>query len=362
MRANRSTPEAVDSRLLTWAAVLRAKGFHPLFRAWWLLRPRKLQGTPAVLEWTLPTCAEAESIYLDFHQNYRAFESWHLQQRRAALKVSMQESSKLAFRSILSKPSVVMDSLLTRQSATLLSVAPGTFTVTLDRDLELPSGCSATLDDVPAVVPRLDSGQFQIDCDLLLCPGQVLTVASHLTTTDEMLDAVGTFWQSRWSRYEQVPPDQWSRILRFTAVYLQPLPFELPQLSVPLWDSVVARFQPHAARGPDSFDRLDLRRMPQVFKHGLLEGLSKIEAGADWPKQLCLGIGHCLPKHLQAAVVNDYRPIIVFSMIYRAWASVRSRGILQALAQFAGPRMCGFLEHREAGDLWFISFDRGMSC
>ena len=99
--------------------------------------------------------------------------------------------------------------------------------------------------------------------------------------------------------------------MAFIRAHMSPLPFTLPELTVDAWDRVNGRYQTHAARGPDAFDALDLKRMPAEFKCSLVRLLQMVESGSSWPSQLTLGLGHCLPKHQEAICVNEFRPIVV---------------------------------------------------
>ena len=353
-RAASPAPTAAEFRLQTWHSVLRARGFQGSFASWWLVRPHRLQGVIDHIPQCLPSLAILEDIYQDYRVNYRAFESWNLRNRQAVLQVAIQENTRMAFQRVVGKPTVSMDFLTHRQTATIMSVAPGNFEVTTDSDVLVPTDCICKLDDVPAVVTRTGSARYHIESDLLLCPGQELCVIQHYTSTAEKLSAVMDFWQKRWQRHANVPPEQWARIVQFTAAHLTSLPFCLGPLTLSEWDRAVTRFAPRAARGPDSFDRLDLVRMPQPFRLALIDLLNRVEAGLPWPQQLCLGLGHCLPKTPMASAVGDFRPIIIFSQVYRAWASCRSTAMLATLAECAGPRMKGFLASREAGDVWFM--------
>ena len=305
-RAASSLATAVEFRLQTWHSILRARGFQMSFVDWWAVRPYKLQGVIECIPQCLPRLTELEDIYTDFRVNYRAFEAWNLRNRREVLKVAVQESARLAFQRVVGKTQVSMDFLTHCQKATLTSVAAGTFEVTTDVDVQVSTDCVCKLDDVPAIVRRVGAACYVIDSDLLLCPGQELSVFTHYTSTEEKLAAVLDFWTTRWQRHAAVPPEQWSRIMQFVSAHLTPLPFSLPPLSVSVWDRAVARFAPRAARGPDSYDRLDLIRMPSSFRHALVDLLTRIEAGTPWPQQLCLGRGHCLPKHAAASEVGTF--------------------------------------------------------
>ena len=263
----------------------------------------------------------------------------------------MKESLGKAFKAVACKPQMSLEHLERRVTATAARVDPDSHEVHLDVDVPCTDNCVHRLDGVPAMVTRLASGRYRVVSDLLLCPGQELVVSDWLTDPKDILAEVHRFWSARWNRHAEVPASHWTRVLQFIEAYMDPLPFEHCPLTVAQWDLANQRYKAHAARGPDSFDHLDLRRMPVDFKSELVAMLNGVEGGAEWPAQLLLGTGHCLPKHVLAAQINEYRPIIVYSVIYRSWASWRSTGFLKTLSRCCGPRIKGFLNHREAGDI-----------
>ena len=82
LRAARSSPEAVDYRLSIWSSICNASGFAPSFPAWWRSRLHRLQGSSLLWPAYLPSLATLECLFADFRVNYRAYESWHLQQQK----------------------------------------------------------------------------------------------------------------------------------------------------------------------------------------------------------------------------------------------------------------------------------------
>ena len=355
LRADRTSPEAVEYRLLTWASIRNSSGFSGGFPVWWTFRPIRLQGVVSQLPVHLPTRVQLEDMFLDFRANYRSFESWHLQNRRQVLRQAYTESVGKAFKEVAGKPPLCIDHFEQHSSATVLTVEAGSSLVRLDKPLEVSERATFTLDDVPAVVTLVGDCQYRIESDLLICPGQILQSRSFITDSMQMLEAVRAFWIERWHKHIDVPEAQWARIFQFVQAHLSPLPFGSPPLTVVSWDSVNLRYQAHAARGPDSFDHLDLRRMPVSFKEAIVSLFNAIDAGLEWPQQLLLGLGHCLHKHSLSATIAEFRPIIVYSVLYRSWASWRSSSLLSLLGKHAGPRMKGFLAHCEAADIWFLA-------
>ena len=266
LRLGRTTPEAVDYRLSTWASIRSAPGFAPTFPAWWSCRLHRVQGAPLLWPGGLPSLELMECIFVDFRSNYRAYESWHVQNNRAVAKESMKESLGKAFKAVVGKPKTALDHLEKRSVATVVAINPRTHVATLDTDVPDTVNCVYHLDGVPALIDKVSPCHFHIRSDLLLCPGQELQVSEWLTEPAAILEEVHLFWSKRWNKHAGVPPSHWERVIQFVDAHLAPLPFEEKTLTVAQWDLANSRYQAHAARGPDSFDHLDLRRMPVDFK------------------------------------------------------------------------------------------------
>lgn len=72
--------------------------------------------------------------------------------------------------------------------------------------------------------------------------------------------------------------------------------------------------------GPDGITRKDLISMPVAAQQAIVDSLNDIEGGSQWPVTCLLGLITSLEKHDRAKTVCDYRPICIFSLLYRCWA------------------------------------------
>ena len=154
------------------------------------------------------------------------------------------------------------------------------------------------------------------------------------------------------SKHADLPQEAWKRIFGFVKAYVPKGAINLPRLQLSQWDNTLNKFKAHAARGPDGYGRLDLINMPPQLKQAHLDLLHRIEHGEQWPQQLLSGHAHGLAKCVEAEEVSQYRPIIILSMIYRTWSSIRARQGLQQLEQLMDCPAFGFLPTREAQEIW----------
>ena len=122
-----------------------------------------------------------------------------------------------------------------------------------------------------------------------------------------------------------------------------------------MWRCAVQQFRPKAARGPDGFSRCDLRHMPDSFTWELLEMFRHLETtDMEWPRQLRTGLVIATAKCKDAHEEQQYRPITLFSMLFRSWAKLRTKQMLQQLSQVMPAEALGFLPHRETTEIWLL--------
>ena len=87
--------------------------------------------------------------------------------------------------------------------------------------------------------------------------------------------------------------------------------------------------------------------MPEVFQENLVQQMNHWETIGEFPAALCTGFVHPLPKRDDSVQVGDFRPVIIYSMIYRSWASLRAKQILEMLSQCAGHHQFVFLQTKK---------------
>eukprot|EP00435_Cladocopium_sp_Y103_P060150 s1104_g21.t3 len=140
---------------------------------------------------------------------------------------------------------------------------------------------------------------------------------------------------------------------RFVAAYMPKIPLILPPLTLEMWTTALRRFRPNAARGADGWARKDLMNMSPFHMTQLLQLLTAIEQNQDaWPAQLLEGLVIAIAKRDDAHRPNEFRPIVLLSLIYRCWASLRSRQMLSQLEPYIHSDAHGFLPTREPGQTW----------
>ena len=147
------------------------------------------------------------------------------------------------------------------------------------------------------------------DTDLLLVPGMLIEVASTTASIPMIHDSLLALWRSRWQKLSEVSDPTWSRVLGFARSHLPCLPPKRHPLTVDLLQNTMTTGQGLRTRGPDGWDRQDLRVLPRCYWADIVQLLHQIEGGACWPDQWTFGIVTSLAKKSSPIGVVDYRPI-----------------------------------------------------
>jgi len=86
----------------------------------------------------------------------------------------------------------------------------------------------------------------------------------------------------------------------------------------------------------------------------LVDILNQCEREEYWPKVWRTGFVHSLEKKEGASKVNEFRPVIIYSVIYRSWGSLRSKRFLQFLSKLVDEKQLGFMPGKEVAEIWML--------
>ena len=353
-RAGKETAEAVEYRASLWSAIRKAKGFEGGFVLWWEQRPTQFSGLPMEFPQDPPDTALAEAFFHDFQINYRNFESWHTRQRKHVLALQYEQFATKIFEVTRKEPKGGVSYLRKDTATTILAsdAHAGQVHVDLHHELSLPA--SLCVADVTLPIGSQDGQVLTTEGEWLLQLGEAAEIQEHAVTPHQIQQQLENFWKKRWLRDPLPSATDWDRILRFAKAYLPPGKLDHCPITSEAWTDINKRYSPHAARGPDGLSHRDLQRMGNPFKDELVAILNECESRASWPEVLRVGFVHSLQKKPDACKVNEFRPVIIYSTVYRSWGSLRARRFLRYLSTRVDEKQLGFMEGREAAELWLL--------
>ena len=354
VRANKTTGEAQIYRANLWKAIRRASGFAMSFSDWWHQRPIRLQGSPLHLSPLVPSLLHLEAIWEDFHSNYRKLESWHVRRRRELLTAHMEANHNRLFQHIKPPAKHALTHLQECHSANVIGVSEDGQQIQVDTVLPQSSQVHYQIDDRPATLQFETEDQARIDYDGLCEVGSDVLATVHYSTFADIDTKLRSFWEKRWIR-DCPSESDWERILSFTSAYLPRIPEGNMPLDVESWTEINKRYTARSARGPDGVSRRDLQCMPLVFKEALVSLLQQCEQQTDWPESLTTGFVYPLPKRADSQSPGDFRPVIIYSMVYRSWSSHRARRLLRQLQHLTSSRQFGFMPETDAAEMWLMA-------
>ena len=257
-----------------------------------------------------------------------------------------------------------VDLLTTHAEYAILATEPNQNLVHLDGTPD-PRGHSLwTLEGALVQLNDKGDGTFQLQADPFPGEGAVLEHVQTLSSSADIHREFVSAWKKRWQTQAAVDPATWSRILRFTEAFLPQFDISLPPLDLQSWQRAVRRFKPRAARGPCGWSKDDLINLSPSRTAELLQLLTQVEQGTlGWPSPLLVGFVCSLSKDNGKQDVQGFRPIVLYSIIYRCWAGLRSRQVLRALKKHLPPGLLGFVPGKEPAELWYaIQMQIEVSC
>eukprot|EP00438_Fugacium_kawagutii_P032420 Skav234923 [mRNA] locus=scaffold840:956698:961575:+ [translate_table: standard] len=354
--AGKQTPEALCYRLELWTSIRGARGFRHSFAHWWThLRTVRPPDCPFHLPSGPPSVSVAQAIFCCFRQCFERFEQWRLRQRSALLRARYDHSLAALYQDLKPVQRNCLDFVIESVDHSVLAVDQDSSQVHLASMVTDSVGSTWTWDGDPIQVSLVNECTLQVtDLSPDMDHGHILTQRMAITETQGLHERLLSYWKDLWCSYTAVPEEVWQRITGFFTAYMPRLDFDLSPISLPQWRAALRRFGPRAARGVDGISHRDLLALPDAWTSRLLDLLNQVENGGDWPQCVLYGVVNLLAKDQFPSSIDRYRPVVVFSVIYRTWSSLRSKQLIACLARFLDCDTYGFVPGREAQQLWLM--------
>eukprot|EP00435_Cladocopium_sp_Y103_P012744 s1175_g3.t1 len=332
-----------------WQSILSASGFSPDFPRWWTM-----SCSQNALPVAMPDQETAREICNVFHRCLQSFEKSLNCQRTAAAKQRRIDDPMVIFRDLKNPSPQPVQMLLNQPKAAISHVDPEDNSIELHREQDWDSEVS--LQTPAGVIPivHAEPDKLWIQDVATLEVGQQVHQEQYVGELTQLFEQFGQEWSRRWDRHVNTDPCRWDDVVSFAeSVLPRPPPMECHPITVEEWDQAVRKKSKKSATGPDGISRVDLLNWPLEAKQAFLRLFERIESGEPWPRQLVTGFVVALEKTPNAATVNQYRPITLFSLCYRLWGSIRAKQILLHLQPFAPSTCTGNLPGRHSAQVWF---------
>ena len=346
-----------------WCSIRHSTGFPGGFCAWWTQHAFPKYGGPATLPVGPPSHEECCILFQGVNEEVRTFGIRLQTDRLKHAKQIRQHDLQYVFQDCAKPIPKKVDVLVHTQEATIQEATA--------RSVTLEAPCPFRLDQ-----PLVCNGhKFEITSmqdnvietsDLPTCAtGDIIRQSVVTTQVSDILDAFREAWSKRWEKAHHLLPNQWDDIAAFIDRHARPLTWNFPEWTCDRFVRVISGKKKTAAVGPDGVTRNDLLNIPSQAQEACMQVLTHAEATTQWPRQIATGIVSLLEKHSSASTVADYRPIVVYPILYRAWSTFRAKQLLRNLASVAPSGLRGGMPHQEARTIWYelgIELESSHSC
>ena len=204
------------------------------------------------------------------------------------------------------------------------------------------------------LVLECPSGKLWLQHMPPLQEGDSIAQSSPVTDLEEIYAAFQKEWMARWDRHRNTPDTKWEPIVDFVQhVFPDPPQMQYTPITFDTWQDAVRKKKACAAIGPDGVSKQDLLALPRSHVEPILAILQAVETGTSaWPAQVVTGHVHALEKIPGAWRASQYRPLTVFSIVYRTWSSIRARETLAFLGKYVPDLITGNVPGKSCTDLW----------
>lgn len=334
-----------------WSAIRHSTGFDGGFCFWWTRSVQPQYGGPVHLPLSPPTFEECCQIFHGVNETTKAFGLRLQQSRLQQAKHVRQHDLQYVFRDCSKPPPKKVDVLVSSTEAEIQAVQHQA--ITLTQPVPFRVGIPLVCNGSEAIPTACQGTSLTTDVPVIGSPGDALRQSVVTAKVDDILEAFREAWTARWQKAHHLNPSQWTDIASFVARVANPMDWNFPEWSLERFVHIIKRKKSRAAVGPDGVTRHDLLTVPPTVQAACLQVLQHAETTAQWPRQLATGIVSLLEKHPQASTVADYRPIVIYPLLYRVWSTYRARQLLRNLTRVAPSGLRGGMPNQEARTIWY---------
>ena len=177
---------------------------------------------------------------------------------------------------------------------------------------------------------------------------QTTMVGSHKELSQQFL----AVWKERWMRHADVPAERWQTILQFAQAHLPRGHFHWATMDSGDLQNAIRSKHRKTSSGLDGVSLLDLRCMPATALQAFCDIFTQAEHTGRWPAQLVEGKVVSLAKVSSPSGPSDFRPITIFSILYRCWSSFHAHRALRCLDEVLPDTLFGSRPGHHATQIW----------
>ena len=336
----------------SWGAILRAKGFFPDFPTWWEHCQFRTSQAPEHCPVAPPSATIAMALFDSVSMATRHFEAQLSKQSRRYAKLRRESNANLVFSDVKSPVAPGVDILLQPIRATVEEVVPDEGKIVLDQSCAFQAEGKIICDGRALDLIHHEADALWVSDVSQVSPGAQISQSRFVGTPDELAKQFLAAWRERWQRHADVPADRWQTIIQFAVNHLPRGQADWTPMTVADLARVIKAKKARTSSGFDGVTLQDLRCMPESVLQAFCDLFSTAESTGHWPNQLVDGRVISLAKVSSPSSPSDFRPITVFSLLYRCWSSFHARKALQHLDPILPDTLFGSRQGCYAAQVW----------
>ena len=349
-KVKQPSPEHLEHRRQLWKSICNSPGFAPSFVEWWITRP-KIHHQAAVVSLLPPNSSMATLIFDDLEVNVRDLED-RLRKAQPCSKGSLGPPIAKLYKAVRRDAPMQVDVLFQLKQSNIIEVRPDDVSIVVDPPQpwqeEEPLVIQGT--SFQPIVATPD--QIWLDNVDGIQPGQAVVQTKGIGKLETVFQHFIEYWAKFWCTHSDVPVSQWEDVLAFAR-------HKLPHSSAPpltftpgLVRAAIKAKKNAAAIGLDGVSKHDLVSLTPNQMQEVVHLYQRAGHTGQWPQQVLEGVVKSLAKKETPLDVPDYRPIIVFPLLYRTWSSIASKYWLHQLDAILAKTLCGNRNGYQAATLW----------
>ncbi len=336
-----------------WDSICRSSGFPGGFCRWWECEGSSLVAQPISISYCIPSLQEAELIYQAVQRYVKSFEQKLIRERVKNAKQKRLNDLRYVFKDCQRDQPKKVDILIDSRHCEVTEIIPEDSAIVVEPSIDILSDVPICHNGRPFEVIHAEADCIWVDDHSAFSVGDSIRQTKVLSDVPSIFEAFRKEWEPRWNRVTKILPSQWTQITDFARKCLPKTPWTFRSWDPSSFQGAVRGKKRNAATGPDGVSRDDLLALPQSVHERIIGMYKEIEESNKWPTQLTVGIVSSLEKKPDAFQTVDYRPIVVFPLLYRVWASFRAKDFLQSFVAIVPDGVKGGIPSRQAKSIWY---------
>ena len=349
---------AVDEQQLhgcmLWRSVVTATGFHGSFSEWWTSRRCIGLQDPGFVPEHPPSADVACMLCEAFLGEVRALERSLHAAKSAARSSAHHRHANLIYQDTKRPMPEPVTSLLITKRSRVTEIRPDDSAVILDSPAQFDEQVPVMVDTAPASIIHMAEDTLYLTDVSKAQVGHQVTQTQPLGALDEVFKAFHEQWKQRWCRHDDIPHSHWDRLVAFARAHVPAQTMSQVTITPDLLRAEVAAKKSRAATGLDGVSRSDVMQGDPCLLQSICSLYDRAGRDGEWPIQTVTGSVASLAKREGASSTQDYRPITIFSMVYRAFSSLHARSLLDQASQWCHADIFGNRKQHQTSQLWRV--------